>query len=66
MINSSKLNVLEAGLKRLQGCGLAGPVEEGDAEFNRKIQLIRRYGAKAVMKVAEDHSNQRFAVIAQC
>jgi len=64
MINSSRLNVLEAGLKRLQGRGLAGIVEEGDADFGRKIKIIRSYGAVPVIRLIEDNSMRRFAVIA--
>jgi len=55
-IYSSSLNVLETGLKRLQGRGLAGPVnlKDGEAEFIRKARLIRRYGAAAVVTLTDE------------
>lgn len=56
IINSSKIDVLETGLKRLQGRGLAGPVNlaDGDAEFIRKAQLIRRYGAAVLITLIDE------------
>jgi 5-methyltetrahydrofolate--homocysteine methyltransferase len=50
-INSSDMNVIEAGLKRLQGRCFAGPLtlKDGEAEFFRKAELIRLYGAAAAV-----------------
>jgi 5-methyltetrahydrofolate--homocysteine methyltransferase len=46
-INSTDMNVIIAGLKRLQGRSIAGPLtlKDGEAEFIRKAELIRFYGA---------------------
>jgi len=56
MINSSQINVIKAGLKRLQGRGLAGPVnlKDGEDEFLRKAQVIRRYGSAVVVTLADE------------
>jgi len=58
-IYSSSLNVLEAGLKCLQGKGLAGPVnlKDGEAEFVEKARLILRYGAAAAVTLKDDRGN---------
>ena len=55
-IFSSSLNVLEAGLKRLQGRCFAGPVnlKDGEAEFIKKARLILRYGAAAVVTLIDE------------
>ena len=55
-INSLCFNTIETGLKRLQGRGLAGPVnlKDGEEEFLRKVQLIWRYGAAAVVTLADE------------
>jgi len=71
MINSSRFKVLETGLKRLQGRSLSGPVnlEEGEAEFLRKVQLVHRYGAAAVISLADEQglavTNERKIEITQ-
>ena len=56
MITSTNFNILEAGLKRLQGKGLAGPVSliNGDEKFLKKIKIIRRYGAVAVVSLTDE------------
>jgi 5-methyltetrahydrofolate--homocysteine methyltransferase len=53
---SLSLNVLEAGLKRLQGRSLAGPVnlENGEEEFIGKARLILRYGAAAAVTLVDE------------
>jgi 5-methyltetrahydrofolate--homocysteine methyltransferase len=55
IITSTSMNVIEAGLKRLQGRGLAGPVslEDGDKEFLRKVRIIGQYGAVAIVPLAD-------------
>jgi len=55
-INSSSFKILKAGLKRLQGRGLAGPVnlKGGDDEFLRKARVIMRYGAAAVVTLVDE------------
>jgi len=64
-INSTRFDVIEIGLKRLQGRCLAGPVslEDGEAEFLRKTELIRRYGAAAVVTLNEKLNICAFGVI---
>ena len=53
---SLSLNVLEAGLKRLQGRSLAGPVnlKDGEAEYIKKARLILRYGAAAAVTLVDE------------
>jgi len=57
MINSSRWKVITSGLKRLQGRGLAKPVNLRDGEeiFLRKMELISRYGAAAVVTLFDEH-----------
>jgi 5-methyltetrahydrofolate--homocysteine methyltransferase len=54
-INSASLKVLQAGLKRLQGRSLAGPVglEDGENELLRRAALIRSYGAAVFVKLTD-------------
>ncbi len=51
MVDSSKFTVVEAGLKCLQGKGIANSIslKEGEAEFLRQAKIIRRLGAAAVV-----------------
>jgi 5-methyltetrahydrofolate--homocysteine methyltransferase len=59
MIDSSKWQVLEAGLKCLQGKGIVNSIslKEGESEFLRQARLIQRYGA-AVVVMAFDEQGQ--------
>jgi len=59
MINSSHWNVIECGLKRLQGRGLAKPVnlKDGEEAFLRKAELISRYGAAAVVTFVDEQGD---------
>ncbi|MEY3984319.1 MAG: methionine synthase [Bacteroidota bacterium] len=59
MIDSSKWEVLEAGLKCLQGKGIVNSIslKDGEEEFIRRANLIRRYGA-AVVVMAFDEQGQ--------
>jgi len=50
-INSKNIDVIVAGLKRLQGRGLAGPVNQ-----QNEVQLIRSLGAAAVETIADGHA----------
>jgi 5-methyltetrahydrofolate--homocysteine methyltransferase len=54
-INSTDMNVIISGLKRLQGRCFAGPLtlKDGEAEFIKKAELIRLYGAAAVVTKQE-------------
>lgn len=59
MIDSSKWEVIEAGLKRIQGKGIVNSIslKEGEAKFIAQAQLLRRYGA-AVVVMAFDEQGQ--------
>jgi len=59
MVDSSKWNVIEAGLKCLQGKGIVNSIsmKEGEEEFLRQARLVRRYGA-AVVVMAFDEVGQ--------
>ncbi len=59
MIDSSKWDVIEAGLKCVQGKGIVNSIsmKEGEAEFLRQARLARRYGA-AVIVMAFDEKGQ--------
>ncbi|TSE27917.1 methionine synthase [Tepidimonas aquatica] len=56
MIDSSKWEVIEAGLKCLQGKGVVNSIslKEGEAEFKRQARLIRRYGAATVVMAFDE------------
>jgi 5-methyltetrahydrofolate--homocysteine methyltransferase len=59
MIDSSKWDVIEAGLKCVQGKSIVNSIslKEGEAEFIDKARLCRRYGA-AVIVMAFDEKGQ--------
>ncbi len=59
VIDSSKWEILEAGLKCLQGKGIVNSIslKEGEASFRERASLIRRYGA-AVVVMAFDENGQ--------
>jgi 5-methyltetrahydrofolate--homocysteine methyltransferase len=59
MIDSSKWEVIEAGLRCLQGKPIVNSIslKEGEEEFLRQGNLIRRYGA-AVIVMAFDENGQ--------
>jgi 5-methyltetrahydrofolate--homocysteine methyltransferase len=59
MIDSSKWEVIEAGLKCVQGKCVVNSIsmKEGEAEFIRQATLARRYGA-AVIVMAFDEEGQ--------
>jgi len=59
MIDSSKWEVIEAGLKCVQGKAIVNSIslKEGEAEFLRQAQLCKRYGAAAVV-MAFDEAGQ--------
>jgi 5-methyltetrahydrofolate--homocysteine methyltransferase len=56
MIDSSKWSVIEAGLKCLQGKGVANSIslKEGEEDFLAKARMIRRYGASAVVMAFDE------------
>ncbi|GIK55308.1 MAG: methionine synthase [Chloroflexota bacterium] len=59
VIDSSKWEVIEAGLKCVQGKSIVNSIsmKEGEAEFIRQAKLARRYGA-AVIVMAFDEQGQ--------
>ncbi|HEY3326102.1 MAG TPA: methionine synthase [Novimethylophilus sp.] len=59
MIDSSKWEVVEAGLKCVQGKSIVNSIsmKEGEREFLRQARLCRRYGA-AVIVMAFDEQGQ--------
>jgi len=59
MVDSSKWEVIEAGLKCLQGKGIVNSIslKEGEDKFLHQARLIRRYGA-AVVVMAFDERGQ--------
>src|SRR5690242_2330399 len=56
MIDSSKWSVIEAGLKCLQGKSVVNSIslKNGEEEFLREAQLIRRYGAAAIVMAFDE------------
>ena len=59
MVDSSKWDIIEAGLKCLQGKGIVNSIslKEGEEKFIAQAKLIRRYGA-AVVVMAFDERGQ--------
>ncbi len=59
MVDSSKWDVIEAGLKCIQGKGVVNSIslKEGEADFLEKARRIKRYGA-AVVVMAFDEEGQ--------
>ena len=59
MLDSSKWEVLEAGLQHIQGKGVVNSIslKEGEAEFIEHAKLARKYGA-AVIVMAFDETGQ--------
>jgi 5-methyltetrahydrofolate--homocysteine methyltransferase len=56
MIDSSKWEVIEAGLKCLQGKGIVNSIslKGGEAEFKRQAKLVKRYGAATVVMAFDE------------
>lgn len=56
MIDSSKWNVLEEGLKCLQGKGIVNSIslKDGEEEFLNKARTIQKYGAAAVVMAFDE------------
>jgi 5-methyltetrahydrofolate--homocysteine methyltransferase len=64
-INSADMKVIETGLKRLQGRCLAGPLslKDGEAEFLRKAEIIRLYGAAVVVTARQDEARKVYDLL---
>ena len=56
MIDSSKWEVIEAGLQCIQGKGIVNSIsmKEGEAAFRHQAALVRRYGAAAVVMAFDE------------
>ena len=56
MIDSSKWEVIEAGLKCIQGKGIVNSIslKEGEEAFRHQAKLLRRYGAAAVVMAFDE------------
>jgi len=56
MIDSSKWSVIEAGLRCIQGKGIVNSIsmKEGEEGFKQQAQLIKRYGAAAVIMAFDE------------
>ena len=56
MVDSSKWDVIEAGLKCIQGKGIVNSIsmKEGEDEFRRQAKLVKRYGAAAVVMAFDE------------
>ncbi|MDZ4186855.1 MAG: methionine synthase [Hydrogenophaga sp.] len=56
MVDSSKWDVIEAGLRCVQGKGVVNSIsmKEGVAEFKRQAGLVKRYGAAAVVMAFDE------------
>ncbi|MDY6919926.1 MAG: methionine synthase [Pseudomonadota bacterium] len=59
MLDSSKWEIIEAGLKCIQGKGVVNSIslKEGEADFVEKARLCREYGA-AIVVMAFDENGQ--------
>jgi len=56
MVDSSKWEVIEAGLKCLQGKGIVNSIslKEGEAKFREHAEAVRTYGAAAVVMAFDE------------
>ncbi|MGE8440486.1 MAG: methionine synthase [Comamonas testosteroni] len=56
MVDSSKWDVIEAGLRCLQGKGIVNSIsmKEGVEEFKKHAKLVKRYGAAAVVMAFDE------------
>ena len=56
MVDSSKWEVIEAGLRCLQGKGIVNSIsmKEGVEEFKKHAKLVKRYGAAAVVMAFDE------------
>ena len=56
MLDSSKWNIIEAGLKCIQGKGMVNSIslKEGEEKFIEQATLLRRYGAAAIVMAFDE------------
>ncbi|WP_461784340.1 methionine synthase [Prosthecobacter sp.] len=57
MVDSSKWEIIEAGLKMLQGKGIANSIslKEGEEAFKERASAIKRYGAATVVMAFDEN-----------
>jgi 5-methyltetrahydrofolate--homocysteine methyltransferase len=57
MVDSSKWEILETGLKYLQGKGIVNSIslKEGEEKFREQAAIIKRYGAAAVVMAFDEN-----------
>jgi 5-methyltetrahydrofolate--homocysteine methyltransferase len=57
MVDSSKFEVIEAGLKCLQGKGVVNSIsmKEGEDQFREQALKVKRYGAAVVVMAFDEH-----------
>ena len=57
MVDSSKWEVIEAGLKCLQGKGIANSIslKEGEEAFKERAAILKQYGAAAVVMAFDEN-----------
>ena len=57
MVDSSKWEIIEAGLKMLQGKGIAKSIslKEGEEAFKERARAIKRYGAATVVMAFDEN-----------
>jgi 5-methyltetrahydrofolate--homocysteine methyltransferase len=63
MVDSSRFSVIEAGLKRLQGKGVANSIslKEGEEPFLDQARAVRRLGAAAVVMAFDEQGQAETA-----
>jgi 5-methyltetrahydrofolate--homocysteine methyltransferase len=63
MVDSSKFSVIEAGLKCIQGKGVANSIslKEGEEPFLEQARTIRRYGAAAIVMAFDEQGQAETA-----
>ncbi|WP_372893893.1 methionine synthase [Rhodosalinus sp.] len=63
MIDSSKFEVIEAGLKCVQGRSVVNSIslKEGEAEFLEQARTVRRFGAAVVVMAFDEHGQAETA-----
>lgn len=56
MVDSSDFDVIEAGLKTLQGKGVVNSIslKDGEDAFRKKARVVRRYGAAAIVMAFDE------------
>ncbi len=56
MIDSSRWEVLEAGLQRIQGKGVVNSIslKDGEDEFRKRARLVQDYGAAAIVMAFDE------------